>query len=825
MSYAYVILAWLLTPLAVGQTAYTVSTVAGANSLGDGGRATSASFVSIEGVAADSLGNVYISDAGDHRIRRVSPSGVITTVAGSSSPGLTPDDTPAAQALLNSPYGIAMAAAGHLYYADFGNRLVRCIGASGLVRTVAGGTEVIKFAGPRNVAVDGTGAVIFSDYEGHRVYRVSGSDVTAFAGNGTAGFDSEPVAARARLRSPAGVAVDSLGYVYIADSGNGLVRRVFGGQISTFAGGAGDAVTLDTPTAVTADGAGNIFILDLKRKRVYRRSRIGDTRVVAADVAEPRDIAADPAGNLYIAEARRVFRLTPSGQLSLHAGQPDAASLPEDSPAANAALSAPIHVSLDAAGNLYVTEERGRRVRRINQAGLIRTMANGQTFADPVASVMDPRGVLRVADYAGNRIYSIAPDGKATVIAGDGTAGFRGDNALATGSRVNRPRELVLDRAGNLIFADSLNHRVRRIGVNGVITTIAGTGTRGFSGDGRLATQAQLNTPQGVFLDPAGVLFIADSGNHRIRRVAANGLITTVAGNGSPEDAGDGAPALQAALNSPSSVAMDPAGALLIADTFNHKVRRVTPDGIIETIAGDGTPGNDGDGEPSLAARFRFPTSIAVDPAGAIYVADHENQRIRKLIPAVPEPLVEPEPAPVALFHAASLASGPFAPGQLVIARPGDARIMVNDRPVVPVSSSREQVSFVLPAGRNEVRINQRAIPLERAAPGIFAREGVGQAVAINEDNSLNSEENPAARGSVLAFYLTGEGPDWRDTVEVTVGQARTEVLFAGPVAAFPGVFQVNVRLPGIFTPPGVRALTVSVAGVASQAGVTVAVR
>lgn len=825
MPYTNVISALLLAQLSVAQTAYTVSTIAGANSLGDGGRATSASFVSIEGVAADSLGNVYISDAGDHRIRRVSPSGVITTVAGTSSPGLAPDDTPASGALLNSPYGIAMAPAGHLFYADFGNFLVRCISASGLVRTVAGGTEALPLAGPRNVAVDGSGAVIFSDYAGHRVYRVSGSDVSTVSGTGTAGFDSEPVAARAKLRNPSGVAVDPLGYIYIADSGNGLVRRVFGGQISSYAGGPADSIRLDTPTAVAADGAGNIFILDLGRKRIYRRSRIGDTRTVATDVAEPRDIAADATGNLYIAESRRVFRLTPSGQLSLYAGQPDAAALPEDVPASNAALSGPMHVSLDAAGNLYVTEEAGRRVRRITPGGFIRTVANGQSFTDPVSAVMDTRGVLRVADYAGNRIFSVAPDAKVTVAAGDGTAGFRGDNALATGARLNRPREMVLDRAGNLIFADSLNHRIRRIGVNGVITTIAGTGTRGFSGDGRLATQAQLNTPRGVFLDPAGVLYIADSGNHRIRRIAANGLITTVAGNGSADDAGDGAPALQAALNSPSSVSMDPAGALLIADTFNHKIRRVTPDGIIETIAGDGTPGNDGDGETSLAARFRFPTSIAVDTAGVIYIADHENQRIRRLTPAVPEPLIEPEPDPVALFHAATLTPGPFAPGQLVIARPGTARITADGRPVVPVSSSAEQVSFVLPSGGTEVRINRQLIRLQRASPGIFAQNGSGQAVAINEDNTLNSEENPAPRGSVLAFYLTGEGADWRDAVEVMAGQARAEVLFAGPVAAFPGVFQVNVRLPGVFTPPGVRALTVSVGGVPSPAGVTIAVR
>ena len=515
---------------AFAQTTYTVSTLAGAPSLGDGGRATNATFSNIEGIATAASGDLLISDAGDHRIRRVSPAGPIATAAGVSSPGLSPDETPAARGLLHTPYGLAADGSGAIFFADFGNSLVRCVTSTGVLRTLAGGgveTRLdaplpagrLQLAGPRNVASAPNGVLFVSDYTGHRVYRIAAGQVETVAGAGVPGFDAERVAASAKLRFPAGIAVSPAGDVYIADSGNGVVRRVFGGLISTFLGPA-NGLTLDTPTGLAVDEAGNLFVVDSKRKRLYRRSRIGDIRVLGGpEIAEPRDVAVDGAGNVFVAEAKRVWRIRPDGAISLYAGQVEAAALPEDVPAGSAPLAAPMHVSLDAVGNLYVTEEEGRRGRRIAPNGLIRTVA--AQLNDPVAAVMDSRGALRVAEYAGNRILSIAPDGKSTVLAGDGTPGFRGDNGLAANARVNRPRGLILDRNGNLLFADSLNHRIRRIGVNGVITTIAGTGVRGYSGDGRLATQAQLDTPQGLFLDAAGVI-TGHGAHYRTHRSGAN---------------------------------------------------------------------------------------------------------------------------------------------------------------------------------------------------------------------------------------------------------------------------------------------------------------
>ncbi len=833
MSYKCIAAVFALAVHGAGQNLYNISTIAGANALGDGGRATNASFSSIEGIAVDSLGNLLIADGLGHRIRRVSQGGIIITLAGTSIPGFSPDETPVGRAQLNAPYGLAAGASGHVFIADFGNALVRCLTPTGTIRTVAGGgaeTDLavatpltLRLGGPRNVALDAAGNLYVADYSGHRVYRITTrGQVEVVAGTGAAGRDTVATASLAKLNGPTGLAIDLLGYVYIADSNNGLVRRVFGGQISTVVTG------LNIPTGLATDPAGDLYIVDAKNKRVVRRSRAGDLRSVAAEVKEPRDVAVDGLGNLYVAEPRRVWRVGQEGVAVRYAGLAANAEPREDTPAEMAVLAAPFHVSMDPNGNLLVTEEEGRRVRRIAANGTIRTLAGPAHLNDPVAAVMDARGVLRVADYAGNRVWSFAPDGTASVLAGDGTGGYRGDNGLASASRLFRPRGLALDRSGNLYVADSMNHRVRRIGTNGVITTYAGTGFPGYSGDGRLATQAQLNSPAGLFVDVAGALYIADTGNHRIRKVLTNGIAMTVAGNGSSGDEGDGALALQAALNAPLGVVVDASGVLFIADTFNQRIRRVGVDGVIQTIAGDGTPGADGDGESALAARFQLPTSVALDASGNVYVADHQNHRLRKLAPAaVPPPEVQGPPE-LSLLHAATMEPGPFAPGQLVVVRnpATDLRIQVDGKPVTPLSSTTDRVMFQLPVtASNEVNVNGRTLVLVPSAPGVFAQDGRGQAVAVNDDGSLNSEDNPAARGSPLAFFTTGEGRATTESVEARVGNANAEVLFAGPAPGLPGIFQINVKLPGIFTPPGVRALTVTAAGVLSQGGVTVAVR
>jgi uncharacterized protein (TIGR03437 family) len=228
--------------------------------------------------------------------------------------------------------------------------------------------------------------------------------------------------------------------------------------------------------------------------------------------------------------------------------------------------------------------------------------------------------------------------GSINTIAGTGVATFSGDGGPATQAALNIAVDVSADRFGNLYIADQFNHRIRKIASNGTITTVAGTGVPGFSGDGGPAVNAQINTPTGVYADSAGNFYIAEPGNKRIRKVDASGIITTIAGNGNLGYNGDGIPATSASLYSAVRVAIDPSGNVVIADQSNHRLRKVTPAGIITTIAGNGvgTPATgafSGDGGPATAASLNNPTALAITPDGVIYFSDQYNQRIRKITP------------------------------------------------------------------------------------------------------------------------------------------------------------------------------------------------
>ncbi len=231
------------------------------------------------------------------------------------------------------------------------------------------------------------------------------------------------------------------------------------------------------------------------------------------------------------------------------------------------------------------------------------------------------------ATLAAQGVLTVTPGRAASTAAGTGTLGYTGDNAAATAATVAAPAAVAADNAGNLFIADTQNHAIRRVTPAGTITTVAGTGIAGFSGDGGAATAAQLDTPTGIAVDDNGTLYIADTHNQRVRRVA-NGTITTVAGNGTAAFAGDGGTATAASLSSPSAVALDASGNVYIADTGNQRVRRVAA-AAISTVAGTGDQGFSGDGSAATAATLDSPIGIAVDAAGTLYIADRHNHRIR----------------------------------------------------------------------------------------------------------------------------------------------------------------------------------------------------
>jgi len=300
-------------------------------------------------------------------------------------------------------------------------------------------------------------------------------------------------------------------------------------------------------------------------------------------------------------------------------------------------------VAVDAVGNLFIAYFEG--VGKMSN-GVATTVAGGGYYLvlgdngpatsaylyDPGGVAVDSAGNVYIADGENNRLRKVS-NGVITTVAGNGTPGFSGDNGPATSAQLHDPARVAVDSAGNLYIADNNNYRIRKVS-NGAITTVAGNGTRGFSGDNIPATSAQFHDPFGVAVDSAGNLYIADSGNNRIRKVA-NGIITTVAGNGTPGFSGDNGPATSAQLNGPAGVAVDSAGNLYIADGGNNRIRKVS-NGVITTVAGNGTLGYSGDNGPATSAQLARPVAVAVGSAGNVYVVDGLDDGIRILTPFSP---------------------------------------------------------------------------------------------------------------------------------------------------------------------------------------------
>ncbi|MFD5714573.1 RICIN domain-containing protein [Streptomyces pharetrae] len=338
--------------------------------------------------------------------------------------------------------------------------------------------------------------------------------------------------------------------------------------------------------------------------------------------------------------------LTPD--ITTVAGTGDAGAQGDDGPAVAARLDRPYGLAMDSTGTLYFSDHNNHQVRKVTTDGRIRTVAGTGTAGfggdqgpalsaqldGPREVAVDRAGNLYIADSENHRIRKVTADGQIGTVAGTGTAGFSGDDGPSVAAELNCPYGIAVDSTGNLYIADTDNHRIRQITPDGKIRTVAGTGTPGFSGDGGAATAAQLNTPYGVAVDGAGNLYITDAENHRVRRVAGDGTISTVAGTGTDGFSGDGGPATSAQLDFPLGVVAVTTGALYVSDHNNHRVRRVAGDGTISTVAGTGTDGFSGDGGPATSAQLNYPFGLAVDCVGALYIADYVNNRIRKVAAA-----------------------------------------------------------------------------------------------------------------------------------------------------------------------------------------------
>ncbi len=568
----------------------TVTTIAGVPHQctygGDNGPGTSAYLRYPHGLALDSSGNLYIADVDNFRIRKlILSTDVISTIAGTATPGYNGDNMLATSAELNYPTGVAIDRAGDVFIADQSNYRIREVAAStGIITTVCGNgtqgntsTEIgLVYSG---IAVNAAGTTVtIGDYTYSEIRQCAvGGAVSTVAGNGTRGFSGDNGSATsAEMNTPEGVAVASSGLIYFADEGNNRIRAfTVGEDINTVAGnGSPTFPTLVSgvpPSGVVFNGLG--------------------------------DVAEDPFGNVFISDqnncmVRELVKKTGAGVVNIFAGSAVSGAVTGTcgfsigpGPATDAVLGTVGGIASDSKGNIYIADEKNCVVWQVS-AGDISIFAG----ANP-------------------------PD-----------CGYSGDGVAATYARLNGPNGVFVDSKDNVYIGDQTNNRVREVEVTtGIINTIAGAGNPGYLGDGDPATIAWLNGPSGVTVDDAGNVYIADYNNCVVREVAAaTGIINTIAGNGVCGFNGDGI-ATEHELNHPNRVHVDANGNLFISDNNNELVRWVNPAGWMTTFAGDRTAGLSGDGGPALSAELSNPNGIAQDASGNFLIADYGNDRVREV--------------------------------------------------------------------------------------------------------------------------------------------------------------------------------------------------
>lgn len=671
-----------------------ITTVAGTNGYGftgDGGQATYARINSADGVAVDGVGNLYIADTGNSRVRKVDTNGIITTVAGKGAFGGSLGDGGAAtNAWLAGPNGVAVDAAGNLFIADTLHERIRKVDTNGVITTVAGNSGAgfsgdggaatnASFMQPWAVAVDAAGNLFVADPANARIRRVDTNGlITTVAGNGSSFFSGDGgMATNAGLYEPYGIALDNYGDLFIADAGHFRIRRVDTyGIITTVAGtnavlpGSaygynGDGMdptnaTLFNPCGVVVDAYGRPVIADTSN---YRIRRFGQGPVLVLDKLAPTS-----AGNYTLIISSKFGSVTSSVAALTVLFPPAIVSQPTNQ---SVGLGSNVTFTVSMTGtaplacqwrlngtnlpgetsqslnlvNAQWTDAGAYGVVITNNYGSVTSSVAVLTVVWPPVITHQPASLMVLAgetvtlsvgvtgagpfSYRWQLNATNLSDGIISTLAGNGAAGYAGDGGVATNASL-KPNGVALDAAGNLYVAEAGNQLIRRVDTNGWITTVAGTGTPGFSGDGGPATNATFKNPFAVATDPVGDLLVADGYNNRLRKIDPSGQISTLAGDSAYGYAGDGKAATNTSLYNPWGLTVDGVGNVFFSDEYNYRLRKVNTNGLVSTVAGGGA--NDpGKGGAATSAKLYDPLGVAVDAAGNVYFADDTYRRIYRV--------------------------------------------------------------------------------------------------------------------------------------------------------------------------------------------------
>jgi uncharacterized repeat protein (TIGR01451 family) len=659
---------------------YNFNTFAG-NAYGGNGTGSQAIFGNPYASALDSAGNIYVADTTNFAVRKITPAGVVTTLAGLAGTGGFTDGT-GSDARFGSVNGIAVDKAGNVYVTDGSYNTVRKITRTGVVTTLAGTPAAVgstdgtgsaaRFHFPFGIAVDGTGNLYVSDQSNHTIRKITPAGVvTTLAGSAGVIGSADGSGSVARFYNPSGVALDSAGNLFVADTYNYTIRKITpAGSVSTFAGtagasgstnGTGSSASFIFPYGVAVGGA-NVYVADTWNCMIRKITSAGVVTTLAgtprvpgaangpgstAQFNYPYGLAANATGTIYVADSynKEVRKITSAGAVSTLAGSAtsDVGGVGStDGSGRIARFNYPSGVAVNGS-TIYVADTNNNTIRKITSSGVVTSVAgtarafgsvdgtgSAARFYYPHGLAADKAGNVYVADTNNHIIRKITPAGVVTTLAG--AAGVSGSaDGTGNAARFNSPNSVAADGSGNVYVADTLSFTVRKITPGGVVTTLAGVAGSNGSLDGT-GSGARFGYLYGIAVDIAGNLYVTDTGNYTVRKITAAGVVTTLAGTRGVAGSADGI-GISARFDGPYGIAVDSTNNLYVSDRNNEVIRKITPAGVVTTLAG--VAGSEGiaDGMGS-AARFLSPAGIAVASSGTIYVADTYNHEIRNGVPA-----------------------------------------------------------------------------------------------------------------------------------------------------------------------------------------------